>query len=204
MSVNFFVGRRVAFAQFGQQIFQRRGFEFGAQFGIGGRRFAESFKKGFEVKSGAAAKNRHAPARLDFRHGAMREPGELRGVERFGQIADVNEVMRHAGAVGGRRFGRADVESAIDLHGIGGNDFAAELFREAQGDFRFADGGRAGDEDGARMEDGGLRMEIGCPFCHLQSSILYPRFSSRRESIAASARPAMKMGMLTNCPGVRP
>ena len=178
LAVNFFVSRRVAFAQFGQQIFQRRGFEFGAQFRVGGRRFAEPFEKGLEIKSGAAAKDRHAAARLDFRHGAMREPGELRGVERFGQIADVNEVMRHAGAVGGRWLGRADVESAIDLHGIGGDDFTAELFREAQGDFGFADGGRAG--DAGRDEDGGWRMEDGNRIvCHLQSSILYPRFGSR-------------------------
>src|ERR1017187_644584 len=151
LAVNFFISRRVAFTQFGQQFFQRRGFEFGAQFRVGGRRFAKSFEKGFEVKSGAAAKDRHATARLDLHDSLMREPGELRGVERFGQVADVNEVMRHAGAVGGRWLGRADVESAIDLHGIGGNDFTAELPGKAQGDFRFSDGGRAGDEEGTRL-----------------------------------------------------
>ena len=86
LSVNFFVSRRIAFAQFGQQFFQRHGFEFGAQFGVGRRRFAQPFEKGLEVKSGAAAENRHVAARLDFRDGAVREPGELRGVERFGQI----------------------------------------------------------------------------------------------------------------------
>ena len=57
--------------------------------------------------------------------------------------------MRHAGAVGGRWFGRADVESAINLHGIDGDDFAAEFFGEPQRDFGFADGGRAGDKDEA-------------------------------------------------------
>jgi hypothetical protein len=56
--VNFFIGRRVAFAQFAQQRFKRRGFQFGAQFGIGGRRFAESAQKRLEIKSGAAAENR--------------------------------------------------------------------------------------------------------------------------------------------------
>ena len=113
----------------------------------------------------------HFSPGLDFRDGDFREPDELRGVEGSGQIADVNEVMRHAGAVGGRWLGRADVESAIDLHGIGGNDFTAELFREAQGDFGFAGGGRTGDENGARIVDGGWRMEIEF-VCHLQSSIL--------------------------------
>ena len=75
----------------------------------------------------------------------LREPDELRGVKGLGQVADVDQVMRHAGAFGGRRLGRADVESAIHLHGIGGNDFAADLFGEMQRDLGFADGGRAGD-----------------------------------------------------------
>ena len=88
----------------------------------------------------------------------MRQPGELRGIEGPGQIADVNEVMRHAGAVGGRRLGRAEVESAIDLHGIGGNDFATEQFRDAQGDSRFSNRSRPGDQNRERMEDGGLKM----------------------------------------------
>jgi len=70
--------------------------------------------------------------------------------------------MWHTGAVGGRRFGRADVESAIDLHGIRGDDFAVKLFRKALGDFRFPDGGRAGDKD---WQMGGRRWEIG--FGHL-------------------------------------
>ena len=113
-------------------------------------------------------------ARLDFHRGAMREPGELRGVERFGQIADVNQVMRHAGAFGGRRFGRADVESAIDLHRVHGNDFAADAFGELQRDLGFADGGWAGDEHRARMEDGRWRRDAG-RFYHFQASIFYPR-----------------------------
>ena len=48
----------------------------------------------------------------------------------------------------GGRFGGADVEAAIDLHGIDGNDFAADALGELQSDFGFADGGWAGDEDG--------------------------------------------------------
>jgi hypothetical protein len=86
-------------------------------------------------------------ARLDFRDGQLRAADELRGVEGFGQIAEVNQVMRHAGAVGGRRLGRADVESAIHLHGVGGDDFAAELFRERERDCGFANGSRPGNEN---------------------------------------------------------
>ena len=61
-------------------------------------------------------------------------------------------MMRHAGAFGGGRFGGADVQAAIDLHGIDGNDFAADLFRQSQGDGRFPDGGRARDRR-SRMAD---------------------------------------------------
>ena len=60
--VNFFVSRRIAFAQLFQQLFQRRGFECGAQFCVGGRRFTQAVKKSFEVKSGAATENRHKSA----------------------------------------------------------------------------------------------------------------------------------------------
>jgi len=139
--VNFFVGRRIAFFQFAQQRFKRRGFQFGAQFWICGGRFAESAQERLEIKSRAAAEDWNFISRLDFFDRLLREADELRGVEIFRQVADVNEVMRHAGALGGRRFGRADVESAINLHGIHRDDFAAEFFREAQGDFRFTDGG---------------------------------------------------------------
>ena len=86
-------------------------------------------------------------ARLDFCNSLLREPDELRGVKRLVQIADVNQVMRHAGAFGGRRLGGADVQAAIDLHRVHGDDFAADFFRERQRGFRFAHGGRPGEED---------------------------------------------------------
>src|ERR1019366_2864802 len=113
------------------------------------------------------------------------------------------EVMRHPGTVGGRRLGRADVETAIDLHGIHGTNFPAELLCERERDFGFSNGSRPGDEDGTKMEDG--RWKMGFRFVgHHQSSILHPRFCSRRESTIASARPATKIGTLIHCAGVRP
>src|ERR1019366_7542454 len=187
LSVNFLVGRRVEFAQFAQQRFERRGFQFSPQSGTGGRRFTQAFEKRLEIKPGAAAENRRPPARLDFGHRLFREANELRCVEGFVQIANVNEVMRHAGAFGRRWLGRADVQPAINLHRVGGDDFATDFFRERECNCRFSNRRRPGEEDGERMEDGGWRMEGGC-VCHLQSSIFHPHFYERGARGKTSAR----------------
>ena len=66
-------------------------------------------------------------ARLNFANGIVSEAHELGCVKGFVEIDDVNEMMRDAPAFGGGRLGGADVEPAVNLHGIGGNDFAVEL-----------------------------------------------------------------------------
>ncbi len=55
-------------------------------------------------------------------------------------------MMPDAGAVGNRWLGRADVQAAIHLHGIHRNDFAAQLFGQEQGDFRFTNRSRTGQQ----------------------------------------------------------
>ena len=77
----------------------------------------------------------------------------------------------------------------------------AEPFGQQQGDCGFADGSRPGEQEQARMEDGGWRMVFGLG-CHRLSSILYPRFGSGRGSSRSSTRPAARMRMLTRCAGV--
>ena len=181
MFVNFLVSRRIALAQFVQQRFKRRGFQFGAQFRIGRGRFAESAQKRLEIKSGAAAENRGFVSQLYLFNRLLREPDELRSVKIFRQFADVNQVMRHARALGWRRLGRPDVESAIDLHRIGGDDFAADFFGKQKGDFRFSDRSRPGQKN--------WRLHFA---------------GARRDKIAASASPATKIGTLIHCAGVRP
>jgi hypothetical protein len=149
LAINLCKRCRIERLQLTQQICERRGFECGAQLFIGRRRVAESIEESLEVKSRAAAENRHAMARLDFRRGLTGEFDKPGRVEGFFQIHDVNQVMWHAGALGGGRFGGADVEAAINLHGIHRDDFAADCFGEQQRDFGFANGGRAGEEDGS-------------------------------------------------------
>ena len=52
---------------------------------------------------------------------------EFLDVEGFGEVDDVDEVVRDALAFFEGGFGCADVESAVDLHGVDGDDFAVEF-----------------------------------------------------------------------------
>jgi len=121
-------------------------------------------------------------ARLDLSHQFLRPTHELEGGECLRGVADVEKMMGNGPPFRRGRLARPDIQAPVDLHGIGGDDFTAELFREAQGDFGFADGGRAGDQHRAKMEDG-VRLHFASArqgwetgFGHLQSSIFHPRF----------------------------
>ena len=148
--VDFGEGGRVPLFQFAEQIRQRQRFQLGAKSGVGGRRVTDAIKKGLEIKAGAAAENRQTTARTDFVNCGMRKAGKLSRVERGVDISDINQVMGEAATFGGGRFGRPDVQAAINLHRIDGNDFAAELFGEQQGDLGFAGRGGAGEQQNAR------------------------------------------------------
>ncbi len=56
-----------------------------------------------------------------------------------------------------RRFGRADVAAAIDLHRIGGNDFAAQTVAKFQGERGFAACGWADEDEHREQCKGSLR-----------------------------------------------
>ena len=56
--------------------------------------------------------------RNDLFLGLFRKAHKTGGVEHFGQIRYVNQVMRNFATFLGARFGRADVHAAINLHGI--------------------------------------------------------------------------------------
>jgi hypothetical protein len=68
LAVDFFESDRVASFQFLQQLRQRHVFQLCPQRGIGWRRISEPFEENFEIKSGAAAEDRHATARPDCIH----------------------------------------------------------------------------------------------------------------------------------------
>ncbi len=58
--------------------------------------------------------------------------------------------MAHARLLFGRWFRRANIQPAINLHRIGGDDFSSKSFRETQGYLGFADGSRANDQERAK------------------------------------------------------
>src|ERR1035441_2403739 len=112
-------------------------------------------------------------------------------------------MMGHAGTLLGRRFGRANVQVAIDLHGIDGNDFAPEPLGEQHGDVRLTYGRRSGQQERAWMEDRGGRRVFGLG-CHRYSLsfVRYPRVVSGRGRSQSRITPAARMAMLTSWAGV--
>ncbi len=105
--------------------------------------------------------------------------------------------MRDALADGGRRFGGAQVQAAIDLHGIDGDDFATEPLGQAEGDFRFANGGRAGQQQGLA---GGSATRVFDPARH---GHVAAGAGTGRGNFQYKSRPAAKVAALTICAGVR-
>jgi len=77
--------------------------------------------------------------------------------------------MRHSRLFGRRGPCRDNGEIAIDLHGIGIDDDAAERFGERERERRLPARGRAGDEDGGRgghgieLDRGRRRNQHGSP-----------------------------------------
>src|ERR1035437_4179878 len=84
LAVDAFVSHRITLSQFAQQIGKRRGFQCGAQSGVGRRRLAQSLEERFEIEPGAAAQDRQPAPALDVSDGAMRQLYESGGVERLG------------------------------------------------------------------------------------------------------------------------
>ncbi len=87
--------------------------------------------------------------------GVVREVGDGEALVR---IDEIESRVRNPGAVGGADLGRADVETAVDLPGVGRDDrdrppLGQLSFRQADGESGLAGGGRAGDDEERR--DGG-------------------------------------------------
>jgi hypothetical protein len=58
----------------------------------------------------------------------------LRGIEWRGEFSYVDQMVRDTAAFLRGGLGSAEVESAIDLHGIDGDDFAIQFFGERERD----------------------------------------------------------------------
>ena len=102
-----------------------------AQLGVGCAGVEQTFEKRADVEAGSARQHDDLAARLDRAVAARRASRDVAA----GVVGDVGrdhveQVVRHARALLGRRLGGADVHVAVDLHRVGVHDLAAEAHRE--------------------------------------------------------------------------
>ena len=64
-----------------------------------------------------------------------------------GHVEHVELVVRNAATLGGRQFGGADVHAAVELHGVGVDDLAAEPLGDVECQRALAGAGRPDDGD---------------------------------------------------------
>ena len=81
---------------------------------------------------------------LDVGGGGLLVARDGRGL---GDVEHVELVVRDAAALGDGELGGADVHAAVQLHGVGVDDLAAEAFGDVQGQRRLAGAGRPDDRD---------------------------------------------------------
>ena len=93
-------------------------------FGIG-RRGAErgSRQQCLDVEAGTSDDDRTRCAPLDVDNRGTRQPGKPARAEGLARVGHVDQVMGHMPLLGRRGFGRAHVQSAVDLPGVSGNNF---------------------------------------------------------------------------------
>ena len=110
---------------------------------VGGGRRREADHERADPEVRAAAEHRHLASRADVLDGALGEAGERHRVRRLERIEHVDEVMGRSRALLGRRLSGADVEAAVDLHAVGGDDLAADALARRDRELRLAGRGRA-------------------------------------------------------------
>ena len=120
-------------AKFFQKFFWGRLFQLASQGGVARGEVIQSFVVGLEVESGAAAKDWDPLSLFDFADGLGCPLDKLPSVECLAKFGNVNQVVRDEGSLLRGRFRRADIQSAIDLHRICGNDFSRSFFGQLHG-----------------------------------------------------------------------
>ncbi len=128
-------GLRVERAQLRRERFGalrlRPAAQFPAQGGVFSvRRKAHVRQERVHIQPGAARDDRQAAPRADLRDAAGREPDVIRHAERLRRVPEPHQVVRHTAHLGRRGLRRSDREPAVNLHGVGGDDLAAETERK--------------------------------------------------------------------------
>ena len=108
----------------------------------------EAIHEGAHIEPGSSHHDRHLASRayrLDPSRGLL---GEETGAVAMPWFRDIDPVMRHTGEGSPGRLGRANVEPAIDLARVGGDDLERPVRGQREGDRRLADA-RGSDDDGS-------------------------------------------------------
>jgi len=137
-----------------QQAVQRGGtaqgesVEASAQRGITAGSRGEAIEEGPQIEACAADDDGKALPGAEIGKDLPGELGVRTGGELLVESKDVQQIVRNAAAARGGKFGRADVEPAIDLNGIAVQYFTMECCGDGEGEFALPCPGRSehGDE----------------------------------------------------------
>ena len=116
----------------------RLGFDCRTQSRVRRGQVRQAFAQRLEVQHRPADEQREVAARRDPAHRRERVGAEPRGGVGRGRIEDVDQMMRHARALGRGRLGGPDVHAAVDLRRVDGDDLDREPARQRRGERRLA------------------------------------------------------------------
>jgi hypothetical protein len=134
-------GVRVGLFQPLDQFSEWQALEFRAQWVI--RRNVNqliTFDYSADVQTGSAHEEGQFPSSSNGVNGAVSGPLILRQREIFGHLGDVYEVVFDRPGLGWGYLSRAQVQAAINLAGVGGDDFTAEVIRQAKAELALSGG----------------------------------------------------------------
>jgi hypothetical protein len=127
--------------QGGPALARRLGIEFCAHLGVGRWHGRQSLEQCLEIQHRAANQHGQRAACMDGPDTADGVDGKFGGAIGLGGIADVDQVVGHLGLFVGRRFGGADVHTAIHQSRVDADDFDGTRASYRQGCGRLAAGG---------------------------------------------------------------
>lgn len=136
-------------------------FERLARGGIVGGCVKETFEQSFEIEVGAADDDGQPASLLERGDMALCQRKPIGDGEALMGFDDVDEVVRQRGTQRGRGLGRASIEVAVDLHGIGAEDRSLgdgtggdESLTQPDGEVAFTARGWADDDDDSLAKRG--------------------------------------------------
>ena len=183
----------------------------GAHHRIAGRHRVDAVDQGFEVQHRAAHQQGNASPAIDLADQAACIGHKQCGRVGAGGLDQVDQVVRHGGAVGRAGLGSADVQAPVDLGRIDADDLDRPAGGGGQGEGGLATGRRAGDADGApgwgsQPSKADRRLRRCCRVASVAAR--HARFrplrlrpaAARRHAAPASKPPGQTAGRRCPCP----